>query len=64
MPFKLYSTPVCVAIVMLPDGVPQVGWVTLAVVGTTGGVGIALIVVAEDDEVTQVVSAVFLTYNV
>jgi hypothetical protein len=49
---------------MVPDGVPQVGWVTLAAVGTTGGVGIALIVVAEPDEVMHVVSTVFLTYKV
>ena len=49
---------------ILPDGVPHVGWVTLAVVGTTGGVGIALIVVDDPDEVTQVLSAIFLTYKV
>ena len=49
---------------MLPVGIAHVGCVTLAAVGTTGGVGIALIVVADDDDVIQVVSAVFLTYNV
>ena len=50
--------------VILPVGVPQVGWTTLAVVGTTGGIGIALMVIEDTDGVTQVLSAVFLTYKV
>ena len=33
---------------ILPDGVAQVGCTTLAVVGTTGGSGTALIVTAAD----------------
>jgi hypothetical protein len=49
---------------ILPDGVAQVGCTTLAVVGTIGGSGTALIVIAADEGVTQVLSAVFLTYKV
>ncbi len=49
---------------ILPDGVAQVGCTTLTVVGTTGGSGTALIVTADEDVVTQVLSAVFLTYKV
>ena len=64
MPSKLYSTPVCVVIEILPDGIAHVGCTTLEVVGTTGGVGIALIVIAAEDGVTQVLSAVFITYKV
>ncbi len=64
MPSKLYITPACVVITILPDGVPHVGCVTLTVVGTTGGVGTTSIAVGDADEATQVVSAVFLTYKV
>ena len=50
---------------ILPEGIAQVGCTTLAVVGTIGGSGTALIVTAADDEgVTHVLSAVFLTYKV
>ena len=49
---------------ILPDGVAQVGCATLTVVGTTGGSGTALIVITDDEGVTQVLSAVFLTYKV
>jgi hypothetical protein len=38
---------------ILPDCTAHVGWVTLAVVGTTGGGGIELIVVVDPDMVTQ-----------
>ncbi len=49
---------------ILPDGVAQVGCTTLAVVGTIGGSGTALIVITDDEGVTHVLSAVFLTYKV
>jgi hypothetical protein len=50
-----------VFIKIVPDGVAQVGCVTLEEVGTAGGVGMAVMVMTDPEEVIQVVSAVFLT---
>jgi hypothetical protein len=57
VPFKLYSNPVCVVITIVPIGTPQ-GCVTLEAVGTSTTVK-TLIVVGNDEKVTQVASANF-----
>jgi hypothetical protein len=62
-PFTLYSTPDWVEIVIVPDGIAQVGWTVADAVGAAGGRG-TVFIVGEDDIVTHVASAVFLTYNV
>jgi hypothetical protein len=62
VPFKLYSNPVCVVITIVPIGTPQVGCVTLEAVGTSTTV--KTLIVGNDEKVTQVASANFLTYNV
>ena len=60
--FKLYSIPVCVVNTTVPVGTEHVGWVTLAVVGTTGAVGTASMVTAPFAELElHVPSKVFLT---
>jgi hypothetical protein len=65
VPFKLYSTPDWVAIVILPVDTARRGWVTLEAVGIAGGNGTALIIVAEEEFATQqVLSTVFLTNKV
>ena len=49
---------------MVPEGVAQVGCVTLAVVGTAGAVGTALIVTGLAPVAEQVASAKFRTTKV
>jgi hypothetical protein len=51
-----YSNPVCVVITIVPIGTPQVVCVTLEAVGTSTTVK-TLIVVGNDEKVTQVASA-------
>ena len=60
----LYSTPDWVVKTIVPVGVPQVGCIVLATVGTEGGVGTALIPTVAAAAVEQVLSVVLLTRRV